>query len=82
MVSFIDEHRDRWPVAVMCRTVPRESKPGNSGAGSRRPNASNQSGLGPDRTRMPCALHTGIDSGTSYPYADSGVITVGAGKQR
>ena len=21
MVSFIDEHRDRWPVAVMCRTI-------------------------------------------------------------
>lgn len=21
MVSFVDEHRDRWPVAVMCRTI-------------------------------------------------------------
>jgi len=21
MVCFVDEHRDRWPVAVMCRTI-------------------------------------------------------------
>ena len=21
MVSFVDEHRNRWPVAVTCRTV-------------------------------------------------------------
>ena len=43
-----------WPVRTMCASVPSVSKPGNSGAGSRRPVASSHSDDGPGRMRMPC----------------------------
>ena len=48
-----------WPVDTMCSSVPSVSKPGNSGTGSRRPSASNQSDDGPGRIRMPCIGQTG-----------------------
>ena len=56
---FVRNHEYGWPVPVMWRTVPRESNPGNSGVGSRLPVASNQSGLGPESTLIPCSGQTG-----------------------
>ena len=53
-MSSRNQECDR-PVARMCRSAPSASNPGNSGVGSRWPNASSHSGLGPDRIRMPCA---------------------------
>ncbi len=47
------------PLAVTCRSEPSASKPGNSGAGNRRPRASSHSDDGPGRIRMPWWLQIG-----------------------
>ena len=48
------------PLRVMCSSVPRLSKPGYSGGGSRLPVGSSQSDDGPGRMRMPWRAHTGF----------------------
>ena len=52
-------HVCSWPVAMMCASVPSVSKPGNSGAGSRRPIASNHSDEGPGMMRIPWLVQIG-----------------------
>ncbi len=47
------------PVFMMCSSVPRVSKPGNSGTGSRLPRASSHTDDGPGRMRMPWLVQIG-----------------------
>ncbi len=52
-------HEWSWPVFLRWASVPRVSKPGKSGGGSRLPSASNHIELGPGRMRMACCGQTG-----------------------
>jgi hypothetical protein len=59
-IFFVDTNQVcSWPVCPMWASVPRVSKPGNSGTGRRFPVASSHSEEGPGRIRMPCRAHTG-----------------------
>ena len=74
----------RDPLAVMCRSAPSASKPGNSGAGSRRPRASSHSDDGPGRIRMPWWLHSGrvVDDALRVVPHPVGVDHPAAGPRR
>ena len=69
---------------MMWSSVPRVSKPGNSGAGSRRPGASSHSEDGPGRIRMPWFAQIGsqlLDALGVVPHP-VGVDQAGAGRLR
>ena len=60
MMAWVRTNQE-WscPVARRWASVPRVSKPGKSGAGNRRPTASNHIDEGPGRMRMPWPGQTG-----------------------